>query len=185
MRDLGSSFVSLPPPCVSFALSLSCLKTKKWLEWLQRYQETAMLRDRKGLDLPGPPSVAWTKIFLDPPPVKSPWLGLATRTSYQLQFTFGAGDEEKGWTPKQLQGWILTDSMLFAHGSHDTLLLVPEPQFWQLFLLLLHPSLVHRNQLCCHKTLKCILKIHSVAETWSMCTSQADNVIILFLFHPE
>lgn len=60
-----------------------------------------------------------------PPPVKSPWLGTATRTSYQLQFTFGVGDEEKGWTPKQLQGQILTDSMSFAHRSHDALLLVP------------------------------------------------------------
>lgn len=126
MKDPGFSSVSLPPPYVSLALRLSCLMTVKWLEWLQKHQVTATLRDRKGLSLPGRPSVQWTKIFLDtPPPVKSPQLGMATRTSYQLQFTFRVGDEEKGWTPKQLQGQILTDSMSFARRSHDALLLVP------------------------------------------------------------
>lgn len=29
---------------------------------------------------------------------------MATKATYQLQFTFGVGEEEKGWTPKQLPG---------------------------------------------------------------------------------
>lgn len=93
-----SSF-SLALPHV--ALRLSCLMTKVATRVAEISRESN--RDRKRLSLPELPSMQWAKIFLNAP-VKSPWPGMATKTSYQLQFTFGVGDEEKGWTPKQYQG---------------------------------------------------------------------------------